>query len=120
MPEEVRASFLGAEIWGLQRRTPCLIVLTDQRLIIVKGSAEKALPKVAPDSSVEALLERPHYSLTYETIRYVDNRIQLTWSLFKIYTTGGGYRFRLKKRTAAALQERLREVLGARFKTRDT
>lgn len=117
MAEAVQASFMGAEIWGLQRRTPCIIVLTDRRLIVVKGTSRKALPRVALGAPADDLLHHSHYSLTYETVRYIEQRRQVGWTLFKLYTTGGGYRFRLTKRTAAALEEGLRAVLGPRLKS---
>ncbi len=66
---------------------------------------------------VDDLLRGSHYSLPYETVRYLEGRGQLGWVLFKLYTTGGSYRFRLKKRVSEELEQHLREILGDKLTT---
>lgn len=115
MPEEILASYPGFELWGLNRKTPCVIALSDHRLIVAKAEGRSDLPEVKPSTKVDDLLRENHYSLPFETIRYLDSRIQLGGVLFKLYTTGGSYRFRLKRKVSQELETRLREILGDRL-----
>ncbi len=115
MPEEIIASFRGYELWGLNRKTPCVIAMSDRRLIVAKAEGRGELPEVTPSTKVDDLLQEGHYSLPFETVRYLDSRTQLGGVLFKLYTTGGSYRFRLKRRVSQELETHLREVLGERL-----
>lgn len=115
MPEEILASFSGYELWGLNRKTPCVIALSDRRLIVAKAEDREGLPRVTPSTMVDDLLQGNHFSLPFETIRYLSSRVQLGWVLFKVYTTGGSYRFRLKRKVSQELETSLREMLGDRL-----
>lgn len=116
MPEEILACFPGFELWGLNRKTPCIIALSDRRIIVVKAEERAALPRVTESTTVGDLVRGNHYSLPYETIRYLQSRAQFTGILFKLYTTGGGYRFRLRKKVSEELEGRLRDLLGDKLR----
>jgi hypothetical protein len=123
MTEDVLAIFPASEIWGLNRRWPCLILLSDQRLIVLKGERSDGQrsrprpPRIRLEGErLDEVLTGNHYSLPLERIRRVEVRPSLTSDLLRILTQGGSYRFRLRKRQARRLERHLRELLGDRVR----
>ncbi len=120
MTEEVLAILPASEIWGVNRKTPCNIVLTDERMVVIKGErgsrGRRPLPTLrrrdVKVSELDALPKGDHYSLPYERIRWVEFRKFLTATLLKVGTPGGGYRFRLRRRPATRMKRRMKQLLG--------
>ncbi len=120
MAEEILAIFPAFEIWGLNRKTRCHIVLSNERIVVVKGergqTGRMSLPSVTKgkleSAGMDAFLSVNHYSIPYDSVRWVEIRRFLAGSLLKIGTAGGGCRFKLGKRSSLKLGERLKELLG--------
>ncbi len=118
MTEEVLAIFPAFEIWGINRKTPCSIVLSDERIVVMKGkSGRRSLPRVRKDelksSGIDLVLQGNYYSIPHKNIRWVKIRRFLTGTLLKIGTAGGGYRFKLRKGPSEKLKRRLEELAGS-------
>ncbi|MFQ5838859.1 MAG: hypothetical protein ACE5HJ_08805 [Thermoplasmata archaeon] len=122
MTEDVVVIFPAFEIWGLNRKKPCTILLSDERMIVLKeerGDGRRpftGLTREIESRGLQAFLRGPHYSLPFDRIRWVQVKPSLMGALLKIQTPGGGYRFRVGRRHSRRLEERLRDVLGERVK----
>lgn len=126
MAEDVIAIFPASEIWGLNRRWPCLILLSDHRLVVVRGERKDgARGRIKPptidiqDGDLDEALLGKHYSLPFDRIRWVEVRPAFTSCLMRVQTHGGSYRFRMRRRQALRLEGHLRRVLGDRVRRAD-
>ncbi len=122
MKEEVLAIFPAIEIWGLNRKSNCTILLSDQRMIVLKEGADsprlfaRITKTQIAKKGLDALLEGHHYSLPFEKIKWVQVRPFITGTLLKVQTPGGGYRFKVGRRSSKKLEEHLRDTLGAKVR----
>ncbi len=114
--EEILGVYPASEIWGINRKAPCHIVVSDERLAVVKGGSRRRsrrlMRSALGDDGIEQVMEAAHYTLPYGSVRWVDLRHFLTHSLLKIGTPGGTYRFRVGRRTARRIRGPLRDLLG--------
>lgn len=112
--EEVLAVIPGFEIWGINHKSPCNIVLSTERMVVVKApkGARLGLPRRNNSPGVDAYLQGDHYSLPFKSIRWVEIRYNPFGALAKMGTPGGSYRFRLRRRPSRRLAEKLKQLLG--------
>lgn len=114
MAEGVLGVFPASEIWGLDRRRPCTVVLSDRRLLVLRHGPREAralrtrleVEGLAPAEGAAA------YALPLEDVRWVQVYPSLLGDLVKVGTAGGSYRFRLRRRYTRRLEDRLRAILG--------
>jgi hypothetical protein len=123
MTEDVIAIFPASEVWGLNRRWPCTIILSGERMVVLKAERVDGrrphagiLRARLQSSDIGEMLQGSHYSLPFERMRWVEAKSSLMGALVKIHTSGGSYRFRLRKRHCRKLERHLRQILGDRVK----
>ncbi|MFQ5919931.1 MAG: hypothetical protein ACE5I4_07805 [Thermoplasmata archaeon] len=118
MAEDVLGVFPASEVWGLQRKRPCTLLLSQRRLFILKrDSSRNNLTKERVQAlGIEAFEGGGHYALPLEDIRWVQINPSLLGAGLKIQTGGGGYRFRLSRGPSQRLERLLREILPGKVR----
>ncbi len=118
MAEDVLGVFPASEIWGLQRKRPCTLLLSQRRLLILKRDSSRRPPtkERVQAEGIEAFEKGSHSALSLEEIRWVQVSPSLLGAALKIQTSGRGYRFRLGRGPSQRLERLLREILGRRVR----
>ncbi len=118
MAEDVLGVFPASEIWGLQRKRPCTLLLSQRRLLVLrrKSSGRSPTKEHILSQGIEALEAASRYTLPLEEIRWVQIYPSLLVSSFKVQTGGGSYRFRVGRAHAPKLEHLLRSILGRRVR----
>ncbi len=118
MAEDVLGVFPASEVWGLQRKRPCTLLLSQRRLLILKRDSSRRKPtkERVQAEGIEAFERGSHYALPLKEIRWVQIYPSLLGAALKIQTGGGGYRFRLRRGPSQKLERLLREILGGRVR----
>ncbi len=118
MAEDVLGVFPASEVWGLQRKRPCTLLLSQRRLLIVKRDSSRRTPtkERVQAEGIEAFEGGGNYALPLEEIRWVQIYPSLLGASIKFQTGGGGYRFRLGRGPSQKLERLLREILGRRVR----
>lgn len=111
MAEEVLGVFSASEIWGLNRKRPCTLLLSDGRLLVLLDAEAGGRPRVrnaANAQGMDALADRAEYELALDRVRWVQLYPGLLSTLMKIQTAGGSYRFKVGRFASGRLEDRLR------------
>lgn len=118
MTEDVLGVLPASEIWGLNRRRPCTLLLSQNKLVVLaRGSSRSRLTAAQVRSAgLEAYEEKGYYSLPLEEVRWVQIYPSLLVSALKVQTGGGSYRFLLGRGNARKLERLLRGILGKRVR----
>ncbi len=118
MAEDVLGVFPASEVWGLQRKRPCTLLLSQRRLLILERDSSRRPPtkERVQAEGIEAFERGSHYALPLEEIRWVQIYPSLLGAALKIQTGGRGYRFRLGRGPSQKLERLLREILGRRVR----
>jgi hypothetical protein len=118
MEEEVLGVYPASEIWGLQRKRPCTLLVSQQRLFILKrASSRNTLTKERVQAQgIDTFEGGSYYTLPLEDIRWVQINPTLLGANVKIQTGGGSYRFRLGRGPSQALERLLRATLSGKVR----
>ncbi len=118
MAEDVLGVFPASEIWGLQRKRPCTLLVSERRLLVLKrdGSRRSPTKEQVANQGPEAWEAASHYALPLEDVRWVQVNPHLLGSSLKVQTGGGSYRFRIGRGSSQKVELLLRSVLGRRVR----
>lgn len=120
MAEDVLGVFPASEIWGLNRKRRCTLLLSDQRLLVVAREAAHRLPRPdrgpAQEAALAAYQDAARFDLPLEEVRWVQIYPSLLGAQLKIQTPGGAYRFALGRRHCRELETELRDTLDLKVR----
>ncbi len=118
MAEDVLGVFPALEIWGLQRKRPCTLLLSQRRLLVLKRNLSGGSPtkEHVLAQGIETFEAASRYTLPLEEIRWVQIYPSFLGSSVKVQTGGGSYRFRVGRAHAPKLEHLLRSLLGRRVR----
>ncbi|MFQ5986840.1 MAG: hypothetical protein ACE5KQ_05725 [Thermoplasmata archaeon] len=118
MAEDVLGVFPASEVWGLQRKRRCTLLVSQRRLLVMKRDSARGPPTKQRDSAqgLETYEAASHYALPLEEVRWVQVNPSLLGADLKVQTGGGSYRFRLGRANSLKLERLLRSILRGRVR----
>ncbi|MFQ6012498.1 MAG: hypothetical protein ACE5LS_02505 [Thermoplasmata archaeon] len=118
MAEDVLGVFPASEIWGLNRKRPCTLLVSERRLLVAERDPSRRSPnkEQVATQGIEAFEDASRFALPLEEVRWVQVHPSLLGSALKVQTRGGSYRFRLGRANSLKLERLLRSVLGRRVR----